>query len=155
MPAAVFHGLVRRYPIPPLTAETANRVMGEFAPLIERVVADWEEFWDGHNMVARLGDDAQAAEAQIEAQLGVGSEKNLPGYPFFPDELVVEWTISEGGLDDSVIEEFGIAASTSDDRLDEIAARITRQFADSTPSGVVVVDGLEEFLRDMRTATAV
>jgi len=66
IPFTVYHGHVRRYSIPSLSADAANDLMRELLPLAERVVAGYESVWDGHNNVAILTDDASEANDVIE-----------------------------------------------------------------------------------------
>jgi hypothetical protein len=154
VPFAVYHGFERRYSIPVLTGEAANRVMREIAPLAARILADWNEVWDERrgNMVAKLGDDAQAAEAEIEEHLGVSlgyGDHGFESQGFGDDDVVAEWGI-DGATNGCEVEEYGITADTSDERLDEIEAEITGQLAEASESRVAVVHGLDEYLRDLR-----
>ncbi|MFF5265128.1 hypothetical protein ACFY4C_40110 [Actinomadura viridis] len=162
VPMAVFHGLRRRYPIPVLIGEAANRVMEELAPLAQRVLDDCEEVWNGHNMVARLGEDAQAAEEEIAARLGLDrKDAAMDGRGFEAADLVAEWDV-DGAVNGEEAAEYGIVADTSDERLEEIAVDIIAQLAEGdpspvvpemaegSPSPVVVVPGLGEYLRQLR-----
>lgn len=151
IPGSVYHGFDRRYSIPVLTAAAANRVMREIAPLANRILADWEEVWDGHNMVAELGEDAQAAEAEIEEHLGRSLGYSDHGYKNqgFSGDVVAEWDI-DGATNGNEVEEYGITAETTDKRLDEIEAEITRDLAGVSESKVAVVHGLDKHLRDLR-----
>lgn len=156
VPAAVRHGFERRYNIPVLTADAANRVMREIAPLAARVLADWDDVWDGHNMVARLGDDARAAEAEIEEHLGLAGEDGRDGFAgqgFDGSDMVAEWDL-DGAVNGSEAEDYGITAETTDERLDEIAAEITRELASTSESKVAVVHGLGDYLRSLRDEPA-
>lgn len=154
-PAEVRNGFELRYPIPVLTAEVANRVMEEIAPAATRMLADWEEVWDGSNMVARLGDDAQAAEAEIEKRLGIATSESdsSPGIAFDDSDLVTEWD-TDGAVNGQEADQFDITADTDDERLDEIAAEITQDLVDASPSDVVVVHGLDGYLRGIRDELA-
>lgn len=140
VPFSVRHGFERRYPIPVLTGEAANRVMEEIAPMAARMLADWEEIWDGNNSVARFGEAAQAAEAEIGEHLGQG---------FDGSDVVAQWDI-DGATNGCEVEEYGITAETSDERLDEIEAEITRDLAGIGEGAVAVVDGLDAYLRGLR-----
>ncbi|MBK3584355.1 hypothetical protein JHN49_11680, partial [Streptomyces sp. MBT57] len=144
--AAVRHGFERRYQIPVLTGAAANRVMEEIAPMAARMLADWEEVWDGNNMVARLGEDAQAAEAEIGERLGLDYSGMGFEMVFSDSDLVAQWDI-DGATNGYEAEEYGITAATSDERLDEIAAKITQDLAKCGESTVAVVHGLDEYLR--------
>lgn len=137
VPISVYHGFERRYPIPVLTSAAANDLMQQIRPLAERILSDWEEEWDGNNMKAVLGDDAQAAEAEIENTLGVDSSE--PNAGFDDSELVTAWGV-DGAISGSEVEDYGITADTSDERLEEIAEDIRTQLADCSPSGEAIVD---------------
>jgi hypothetical protein len=153
-PDTVHRGFERRYPIPVLTGEAANRVMEEIAPMAARVLADWEEVWDGHRMVARLGQDAEEAEAEIEEHLGLSGGSGSHWGPRFDDsDLVSQWD-ADSAVNGCEAQEYGITALTSDERLEEIAADITRHLADIGESKVAVVDGLEDYLRQVREGIA-
>lgn len=69
IPFSVYHGHDRRWGIPCLTADAANELMEEIAPLAQRVLDGYESHWDGNNHVAALTDDAQQAETEIEAEI--------------------------------------------------------------------------------------
>ncbi len=156
VPFAVHYGFERRYSIPVLTGEAANRVMEEIAPMAARVLADWEEIWDGNNMVARLGTEAEAAETEIEEHLGLALGHGARGFEhqgFGDGDVVTEWDI-DGATNGCEVEEYGITAETSDERLDEIAAEITRDLAEIGESKVAVVHGLDEHLRILRADLA-
>jgi len=65
VPMNVYHGFVRRYPIHTQSVVLANKLMRQIRPLAERVYAGYNRVWDGWNHVARLDDDAKAAECEI------------------------------------------------------------------------------------------
>jgi hypothetical protein len=150
LPDTVRHGFDRRYGIPILTAAAANRTMAELAPLAERILADWEQDFDGNNMVARLGEDARAAEAEIEEKLGLNlGYGDAENQGFDEADIVAEWDI-DGATNGGEAEEYGITADTTDDRLDDIEAEIAKDMAGIGASDVAVVHGLNTYLRDMR-----
>ncbi|WP_331756644.1 hypothetical protein [Streptomyces sp. NBC_01568] len=149
VPFSVYHGFERRYAIPVLTGASANRLMADLAPLAERILADWEEHWDGSNMVARLGADAQEAEELIEERLGIHLPPQEQREQFDTEDLVAEWGL-DGALNGCEVEEYGITADTTDGRLDEIAADIRANLAECGEGTVVVVHGLEDHLRQLR-----
>jgi transcriptional regulator with XRE-family HTH domain len=139
IPFSVFHGFERRYSIPVLHGDAANRVMEELVPLADRMLADWEEEWDGNNMVAVLGDDAKAAEEEIEMLLGVSYDE---------DDLVAEWDV-DGATNGHEAEEYGITGDTTDERLRDIKTQITKDLAECGP-GFPVCHGLLDYLRGLR-----
>ncbi|KNE83336.1 hypothetical protein AB0B04_19340 [Streptomyces xinghaiensis] len=146
VPFSVYYGFERRYGIPVLTADAANRVMREIAPMAARILADWEEVWDGQNMVARLGKDAIAAEDDIETLLGTGSPEDQR---FSDEDKVSQWDIG-GATNGCEVAEYGITADTSDERLDAIEREILADLASCDDSQVAVCHGLEDYLRGLR-----
>lgn len=145
-PLSVYHGFKRHYRIPLLTAEAANRIMQQIAPLASRILADWEEVWDGNNHVAILGEDALAAEEEIERML----DPSDPHATLFdPSDLIAIWDVGTA-VNGSEITEYGISAETSDERLKEIEEEILGDLAAASPSGVAVCHGLDEYLRGLR-----
>ncbi|GGN62020.1 hypothetical protein GCM10012285_61740 [Streptomyces kronopolitis] len=150
VPGSVYHGFEIRYSIPALTAAAANRVMREIAPFAERMLADWEEKWDGNNHVAVLGEDAQAASEEIEEHLGCneyGDGDDSQGFP--GSDLVSAWDI-DGATNGLEAEEYGITADTTDARLDEIERQILDDLAGVSESTVVVCHDLAGYLKGLR-----
>ena len=66
VPSDVWHGLTRRYEIPPMSASVANALMEQLRPLAQRVYRGADDLWNGHNRLAVLDVDAAEAEAEIE-----------------------------------------------------------------------------------------
>ncbi|MGW3563518.1 helix-turn-helix domain-containing protein [Streptomyces sp. NPDC000941] len=156
VPFSVFHGFERRYGIPVLHAEAANRVMKELAPLAERILADWEEEWDERrgNKVAVLGDDAQEAEEEIRERLGLNlayGDIDSDTQGFDPEDLVTEWDV-DGAVTGHEVEEYDITADTTDARLDEIEDEILESLAEGPD--VPVCHGLDDYLRQLRNELA-
>lgn len=144
VPGAVRHGFEIRYPIPALTGSAADELMYRIAPLAERIVADWEQVRDGNNMVARLGEDAQAADAEIGAEIGYDPEDDYTD----PADLIQVWDV-DGACNGTEVEDYGITADTTDERLGEIEEEI-RKSLQEVSDGVVVLDGVAEYLQDKR-----
>ncbi|CAI4198577.1 hypothetical protein OG330_31015 (plasmid) [Streptomyces albidoflavus] len=143
VPFSVRHGFERRYTIPVLTGEAANQLMEQLVPLANRVVADWEKHWDGNNFVAHLGEDAVAAEQELEELISADA------MDYSPDSVVAEWDI-DGATNGCEAEEWGITADTTDARLDEIEAKILADLAECGERAVAVCDGLNSYLRGLR-----
>lgn len=150
VPFTVFHGFERRYSIPALTGSAADELMTQIAPLADRILADWEEVWDGNNHVARLGDDAQAAEEEVLTVIGHDPE----GGDTDPTDLVTVWDV-DSACNGTEVQDYGITADTTDERLDEIEEEIRKSLAEVSDSDVVVLDGVAEYLRDKRAELAV
>lgn len=151
VPESVYHGFERRYSIPRLTGDAANRVLTELAPLAGRILADWEQEWDGNNLVAALGEDAKAAEEEIEDILGLPSEDfGGPDKQGFRDEdLVGSWDLDSATNGDEV-DEYGITADTTDTTLREIEGQIIRELIEVAPIGALVVPELYDYLKGLR-----
>jgi hypothetical protein len=148
VPFSVYHGFDRRFGIPVLTGEAANRVMQEIAPLAARILADWQEVWDERsgNLVAKLGTDAIAAKDEIEAKLGIRYPYEQP---FDESDLVTEWDI-DGATNGTEADDYSITADTSDERLKEIEQEILADLAGCDGSPVAVCHGLDAYLRGLR-----
>ncbi|MGY3341101.1 hypothetical protein ACVW0K_007294 [Streptomyces filamentosus] len=146
-PDSVRHGFDRRYRIPALTGQAADRLLEEIRPLAQRMLADWEEVWDGNNMVARLGEDALAAEEEIEAIVARYEDE----HDVDPADLIAVWDV-DSATNGCEAEEYEITAGTTDEQLDEIAAQIRKELADCDSRSVdtVVVEGLDAYLRNLR-----
>lgn len=156
-PFSVHHGLDRRYGIPVLTAEAANRVMREIAPLAERIIAGTKAEWDGNNTVAVLNDDALAAEEEIEEHLGLPSQDSgygdEPNQGFDDSDLIAVWDI-DAATNGSEAADYNITADTTDDRLDEIEQEILADLVGCGESPVAVAPGLDDYLRGLRDELA-
>lgn len=157
VPFTVYHGLDRRYGIPILTAEAANRVMHEIAPLADRIIAGTEAVWDGNNTVAELTDDALAAEEQIEKLLGLPTQDGgwgaEPNQGFADSDLIAVWDV-DGAVNGLEADEYDITADTTDSRLDEIEQDILSNLVHCGDSPVVVCHGLSDYLKQMRDGLA-
>lgn len=150
-PFEVYHGHVRRYTIPALREDAANALLDDLAELADRVCDGYESVWDGHNHVAKLDEDAQEAEEEIERLCDAQQDAQ--------EDLVVwdawEWyEASESGKTEverraSMAEEFGITAETTDADLDRIEAAESKRASDD---GVDLVDNLYGYLSDVRDA---
>lgn len=72
VPFSVWHGHDRRYDIPATTSQ--ETILGifsdpEFQALCERIVGGYSSEWDGNNHVARLTENAEDAEHELESYL--------------------------------------------------------------------------------------
>ncbi|PJE97136.1 hypothetical protein CUT44_14230 [Streptomyces carminius] len=148
-PPEVFHGRERRYYLPTvLTGDGANKLMHELAPLAQRVVDGGEVRWNGNNFVGVLNEDARAAEDEIQEQIGAietAAECN--------EDVLPVWDV-DGVCGGDEVEEHGITAATTDEELEEIAARILKDHREGMKQPCAIVDGLEEYLRDLRDQLA-
>ncbi|EIF01219.1 hypothetical protein [Saccharomonospora glauca] len=142
-PGRVWHGYTRRYDIPLLTADAANRLMERIAPLAERMCVDWsEEIGRSGRAEAVLGADGRAAEAELIAAL---PDENTVD----PEDVIDVWDAANLFVGNEA-EEYGITADTSDAELERIATQMLDEVRSSSASGVVVAPGLTDYLRDLR-----
>lgn len=137
-PREVVYGLVRRYEIPPLTADAAHRVMEQIRPYAERICADWELVYQDRDRMAVLGDDARAAEHALLAHLGDPDDWD-------PADLV-------GGIP-ADLPEIGdmVSADTTDSELHNLVSQVMAELAAAVPSGVITSEA-EDVIRDYLTA---
>ena len=133
----IHYGHVRRYDIPCLTGIAANDLLERLAPLAERVCAGYASEWDGNNHVARLTDDALAAEAEIES---------LCHHDNFDDEydVIREYEPAEW-FDGDALE----CKAKTDDELQAMADGIESGLDDN-----VVIHGLLDYLKRRRDEAA-
>jgi len=145
IPARIWYGVVRTWPIPPLAGDEANRLMEHIAPLAQRVLdgASIELGEREANRVGVLNEDAEQAEEQIYREIQDWCED--PTVQVVEEINVGDW-YSHG---DDPCEELGLTAETTDDELPGIAARIEEDIC-LTAEGVVVVRGALEWARDRR-----
>ena len=142
-PGRVWHGFIRRYSIPLLTADAVNRLMEKIAPLAEQMCDDWsEEIGRGGRAEAVLGADGRAAEDELVATLPGDEDVD-------PADKIDVWDAANLFVGNEA-EEYGITADTSDEELKKIAIQMLDEVRSSSASGVVVAPGLEDYLRDLR-----
>ena len=143
VPEAVWHGCTRRYEIPCLLADPANKLLAELRPLAQRIVDGYETIWDGNNHVGSLDEDAQTAEAELARCCTELMEQ--------PNEAdcIVEWDAEEWLSGCDVAAEYGITAQTTDKELDAIAKRIENE-ADAN----IMISDLPSYLRSVREEVA-
>ena len=139
VPEAVWHGRTRRYEIPCLLAEAANKLLAELAPLAQRIVDGYEAIWDGNNHVGKLDEDAQMAEAELERCCTELMEQ--------PNEAdcIVEWDAADWLSGCDTVAEYGITGQSTDRELADIGERIEAEAPDNT-----IIDGLVGYLQGLR-----
>ncbi|MFD0269582.1 hypothetical protein ACFVGY_23900 [Streptomyces sp. NPDC127106] len=142
--ASVYHGIDRRWSIPVLTQDAGNRLLGELAPLAQRVLDGSEILWDGNNRVGRVvTEDAEAAYDEITERC-----EGIEDHDGNEDLLPIWSTDSIGDLWDA--EEAGVTAHTTDEELDGIEERLTEEFRDGQGLEFVVIEGLDNYLKQLR-----
>lgn len=142
MPASVYHGIDLRFPLSQvLTADGANKLLAEIAPLAQRVLDGSEVDWDGRNHVGRiLTDDAQAAHDAIEALCeGINVEDNGVLEIWSTETVGDLWTAADAG----------VTAATTDEELRAIEKRLVEEFADGMGADLVI-HGLDDHLKELR-----
>lgn len=138
-------GHERRYLIPALTADAANRVMHAILPLAQRVATDWDIQSNSQGTpVVVLSADGQVAEREIVEYLGC--EESDPGYAEV--DLIEERDVEE--LTD--LAELGLTGTTTDAELEEVEARVHDEL--DNPGRVTVWNGLAEYLEWKRDEMA-
>lgn len=138
VPSSVWHGTVRRWGIPCLTAEAVNTLMRDIAPLAQRVLDGATVEWDGNNNVGVLIEDAGEAEQEILNLL------NDPGdLDRVHEQEASDWW-AEGDLPE------GLTAETTDDELTAIVEREERDVATSQSQAYTVLLNADKFLAARR-----
>lgn len=138
LPPEIAYGYLRRWPIPMLTAEGANRLMAEIKPLAQRVCDDWHEETDWqHNGWVVLGADAEAATQAIDEACRSWDEEE-------------EYLIAVHGVVGLEADGYKITATTTDERLEQYADELTAEAAEAAPSGVAVYPGLLDYYIQLR-----
>jgi len=140
VPFAVWHRRTLRFDIPILTADAANRLLDEIAPLAQRVIGGYESVWDGSNHVGTYTDDAQRAIEEIENlcdDLDFDSENDTIQY----------WDVADWLNDPDWIKEFGLTAETGNARVHEIAEQI---ISDAKSEGVLLDGDVAEYILNIR-----
>lgn len=148
VPMRQYHGHVRCWSIPALTADAANELLEEIEPLAQRVCDGYASRWDGSNHVADFSDDAEAAIEEIaalcerskaDAAEGMGALKVWDADAWF------------GGIGRAAAQarSLGITATTTDD---ELAAIETREEESALASGEAdKVTGIRRHLEWLRS----
>lgn len=141
VPKSVWTGHVRRFRIPPLTADAANTIMEKIKPLVEIMLDNWEEEWDGGDWWAHLLPAGIRAQEEISEL--VEDDYWLPEDMVFPLEDI-DWF-------PYVKDE--VTADTTDEQLKELAHRTVKDLEMGVPSGVLpegTYDDIVERLMDYR-----
>lgn len=143
-PMSVVHRRTLRWWIPCLTADAANRLMTEAEPFARRILAGASIDYDGNSWVGSLNADADAAEDELTA---------LREHDYAGDEADTVQTVTAAdwyaeGEDPAAA--LSITADTTDAELDDIITRERADIEGSAAPGVLVVEGLDEYLTGVR-----
>lgn len=139
VPARAAYGVVRRYELSPFTDSvdlTTDVNTGKLDALFQRILAGASIYWNGHNHVGCLTDDALEAEKELESRLATYAR-----------------VLDVGGLWEAgdwlqlcSAADCGITAKTTDDEVSKLAQRET---ANALREDVILVDA-EEYFRGLR-----
>lgn len=147
VPESVWHHRTLWIDIPRLTADAANALMAEVAPVAERVLAGATISWDGHNHVGRLTADAEAALEEL-------TDRCRPdGFHWSSDDMVSvwdadDWFSAEGR--EQACERLGLTAESTDADLDRMAADEEHDARGGTDAGYVLLRGARQYLAMLR-----
>lgn len=138
VPSRVGHGHVRRYPLPEprITGQALATLLEdpELIALLTRVCDGYESVWNGNNHVARLDDDATAADEALDAwcqdhgtcdreeDVAWDAEAyvaNSDWVAIWPPQMSATEAEAEAGVPDDV----QISGSISEELLDEAKRR--------------------------------
>jgi hypothetical protein len=155
IPFTVYYGHEKRFGIPCLTNDAVNQLMDSLVPLAERVVAGYDSYWDGHNMVARFNGDAQAALEEI-SDCCECCDMEMDGIVEWDVEdwlnNVIQRTDSDGksckwdSCVKTVIQDVGeITGITTDEELFDMEKKIEGDLEDN-----MVLTGVSKFLEEER-----
>jgi hypothetical protein len=136
-PASVYHRLVLRWTVPTLTAQAANELLDELAPLAARVLAGAEQEWDGNNIVGTLGADARDAADEIAARCEALTEDHGIDADVVGETDAYDWWVGGDTLPES------LTAETTDTQLAELAADAEREALNSSDQPLVLTGALE------------
>lgn len=136
------YGHEQAWPIPCLKTDVADELLEKIAPIAKRVVAGYESVWNGHNHVAQFSEDAERAIEEIGALCEDAGED--------PEEVESPWDAADWyrPVEDSLAEDLGITASTTDEELSAIAEKEEA----SAQSEGMRVEGILEHLEGVRDA---
>lgn len=143
VPSAVWHGHCVRWPILPLKALAAERLLQELAPLAQRVVDGYECVWDGSNHVAHRTHDAREAIQEITGVCGARSEDEESCLRVWD---AGDWLHAIGSRADQR-QVLGVTAATTDAELEALAESLK---GDAAAEGVDVLEGVQRYLEGLR-----
>lgn len=139
-PMDVWHGLIRRYPIPALVNAvdlTTAINAGEFDRLLDRIARGHTVEWDGRNWVGKLTQDAEDAELDLAARLEEYEDDSLGGLCDASDWL---W---------STRHEIGITPTSTDAELQAIASKLEGEALNENVRLYGTLEALEYFRQEL------
>jgi hypothetical protein len=149
VPMYVWDGIVRRYRIPCLSSQGANRAMEAILPLAQRVLDGAEVVWDGSNWVSKLDDDASKAEYEIERMLEPGN--------FSDSDFIAVWEASElfGWHGENLPDSVTFSGEETEKELMDLCDILKGQFTlDEGTGSPMVITGLYNYIESIRDLVA-
>ncbi|MEV4767815.1 hypothetical protein [Micromonospora humida] len=143
VPIAIHDRRTLTWQIPPLTADSANRLMAEIAPLAQRVLDGASIEFNGSSHIGTLDDDAQDASDEIETIASSWADDN--GTDVVSAVDAYDW-YSEG---DDPADELGLTADTTDEQLAAIEKAAEADIT-AAAEGTIVVQRLATYLEGRR-----
>ena len=136
----VWHGLIRRYPIPALVNAvhlTEDINAGAFDRLLDQIARGHTVEWDGHNWVGGLTQDAEDAELDIVARLEGYEDPSLGGL----------WDASDWLYDSR--HDLGITPTSTDAELQAIASKLEGEALNENVRLYGTLEALEYFRQEL------
>ena len=143
VPSREWHGHLISYHVPSsITSKGLDFVVSDedVISCVARVVAGYENVWDGHNYVAELADDARDAESELDRRIEALVEMMSPENGLLANVWDVDDWLASGS--------FKIDASTTDDQIRAMADEI---IFDAAGEGIYLDGDVEQYLRDLRS----
>ena len=149
VPSRVWHGVVRRYPLPCLSSQGANRAMEAIRILAQRVLDGSDVVWDGSNWVGIINDDADTAEWAIQ--------KELQPENFSDSDFVAVWEASEffGWHGENLPDSVTFSGEETEKELMDLCDILRKEFTiDESTGSPMVITGLYNYLDSIRELVA-
>jgi hypothetical protein len=145
VPMAVFHGRTLRYPISHLTANAANDLLDEAAPLAQEIIDGASIEWDGENHVGVLAEGASRAHEDL---IELCADRL-----FEERDVITEMDAGDWWPDgsESAVRELGITVETTDEEIAGMAEKAEEEALYGQPSGgPVMLIGMDRYLTTLR-----
>ncbi len=144
VPAKVWHGQTIRLSVnPEADTDALDRLLEseEWLTLLQEVRGDYDEQWDGSNYTAKVGEQGEAALAQMETMLA-----DLPTIPVWSAD---DWLSGVTSYDPKTGLTSIEGVVVTPDNLDTLIAK--NPSVQEGGDGVVRIDGIEEYLERLAT----
>lgn len=143
VPRYVWADRSRWLDMPLLTPDLANQLLGEAAPIAQRILDGAEIRWDGNDHRGRLNDAAQDAFDELVTL--------IDDYRHNEPEVwdAADW-YAQGDQDtDEIRDEYGIFAGSTDEQLDAVVERMCAEAAGSSDGRVLLVN-VDDYVSHLR-----